>query len=385
VADLRRRARARIPGFVHDYLEGGTGAETNHPRNAEALARIEILPRYGADMAAVDPSATLFGARLAAPIATAPIGLDGAIWPGAMRHMARAAAATGLACVAGTLSTETVEHVAATNPDRTWFQLYTLPNDDHAGSLDLLRRAHAAGVAMAAVTVDIPLSGRRPRDMKNGLRLPFRVTPGALAGALTRPAWLAAYLQNPPSFANMAAYAPGGRIAQQDFVRAAGAGSGATWETLARLRDAWDRPMLIKGILHPRDARRARSLGFDGVIVSNHGGRQFDAAPAAIDMLPAIRAALGAEATVLIDGGVTSGLDVLKCLACGADGVLVGRGFLYGLAALGPAGARHVAETLIDEFRIALGQSGALTVEGARRLELRHPGRWPGAEERETT
>jgi L-lactate dehydrogenase (cytochrome) len=210
LADLEAVAGRRIPGFCFGFLQSGSDAERGRPRNVDAFARVEIVPRDGADMADVDTSATVFGHRLAAPILLAPVGIDGAIWPGATRPIAEAARDTGLGCMAGTLSCMAVEDVARILPG-LWFQLLGFPDDDDRISLDLARRAAAAGVKALAVTVDTPLPVRRIRDMRNGIALPFRLEPRMALDALRRPAWLAALARSGmPRFWNAAAYCPPG-------------------------------------------------------------------------------------------------------------------------------------------------------------------------------
>lgn len=379
VAALEPVARRRLPGFVYDYLQGGTGEEHSRTRNLDAFRAVEIVSRYGVDVSGVDTSATLFGKRYAAPLVIAPIGMDGAIRPGAARHLAGAARDAGIACVTGSLSATPVEETARAADGNLWFQLYGMADGDHRVSFDLMRRARAAGIDVLAVTVDIPAPARRVRDMRNRLQLPFRLTPRLVARSLDAPGWLMAMArEGRPHFANMKPYCDDGASRSQidRFVAQARPGAGVTWDTLARFRDAWPGAMILKGVQHPADARRAARTGFDGLVVSNHGGRQFDASPATIDLTPAIREAVGASMTVLMDGGVMSGLDILKALACGADGVLAGRAFMLGLAALGPRGARFVADTLVDEFRVALAQSGACAASGARDLTIRHRNAW---------
>ncbi|MFV0243550.1 MAG: alpha-hydroxy-acid oxidizing protein [Qingshengfaniella sp.] len=378
LAELTPRARRRLPAFAYDFLMGGTGTELSPNRNRTALDAIELIPHVGLDMAGIDPSVTLFGQHFAAPLAIAPIGLDGAIWPGATGEFARAAATTNLPYMTGSFATLPLEQVAGIHPTGTWLQLYTMPDADYRASLGLVERAKAAGIGGLAVTLDIPLPGRRVRDRRHGLRMPFRVTPRAIAQTMTRPAWLNALRRaGMPGFVNLLPYAPTPSLqSAAEYLRTNVAGSGATWDFVARLRDIWTGPLMVKGLLHPRDAERTQALGVDGLVVSNHGGRQFDPAPASIDVLPAIRAAVGPEMTILFDSGVMSGLDILRALACGADAVLAGRAFMIALAALGPGGATYAAEVMLDEFRIALGQSGALTPAGARHLDIRHPGRW---------
>jgi len=376
---LENRARRRIPYFTFDYLEGGTGNEMSRHRNYAALRAVEIVPRYCTDISTIDLSTELFGRRYAAPLVIAPVGMDGGIWPGATRHLAQTAQELGLAHMMSTMAAAPIEEVARQAPDAFWFQLYSAPADDHRVTFDLMRRADAAGARVLAVTLDIPLPARRVRDMRNGAAVPFRITPKVLLGMLMRPRWLAALArEGVPRYANLAAYCREGATRREieGFLRNCRAGSGITWDLIARIRDRWPRAMVLKGILHPADAEKARSLGLDGVIISNHGGRQFDPSPATIDLVPAIRAAVGRDMTVLMDSGIMSGTDILKTLAVGADAVLAGRGFMLGLAALGPDGPRHVATALMDELRIALGQTGARTIAGAASLAVRHRGCW---------
>jgi L-lactate dehydrogenase (cytochrome) len=379
VPELERRARRRIPYFAYDFLMGGTGEELSLARNVAALRAVEIVPRYCLDVSKANAAVQLFGRSYRAPVVISPIGMDGAIWPGATRLLAEAAREAGIAYMTGTMATAPLEQVAQLAPDSFWFQLYSFPAQDHRVTFDLVRRAEAAGALVLAVTVDIPAPGRRVRDMRNRLASPIRISPRMAAGALLRPAWLAAVLrEGMPHSLSLAPYCrPGARGREIDlYVKAGRAGSAVTWETLARLRDKWPRALVLKGIQHPADAEKALALGLDGVVVSNHGGRQFEPAPATIDVLPAIRAAVGGRMTVLMDGGIMSGTDVLKALACGADAVLVGRAFMLGLAALGPDGAHHVAQTLVEELRIALAQSGACDVAGVASLARRHRDAW---------
>ncbi len=378
VADLEPLAKRRIPYFSYDFLQGGTGRELSRPRNMAALAAIEIISRHGLDVSDVDISAELFGRRYACPVVVGPVGMDGAIWPGATRHLAETARDSNIPYMTGTLATGTLESVAEIAPENFWFQLYGMPSEDHRVSLDLVRRAKDAGAHILAVTLDVPIPPRRVRDMRNRLGTPLRLTPRMVTGMLARPRWLKALAREGlPRFANMTSYCrEGASKTELDTFVAKGRAGSMTWETLARIREAWPRALVAKGIQHPADAEKALSLGLDGVIVSNHGGRQFDASPATIDLVPAIRQVVGERMQVLMDGGIMSGTDVLKALACGADAVVVGRAFMLGLAALGADGARHVARTLEDELRIAIGQSGACNRAGVANLMIRHHSAW---------
>lgn len=374
VEDLERRARRRVPRFAFDFLQGGAGDESGMPRNRAALQSVQVVPRYGIDVRGADPSAELFGRRYAAPVGIAPIGFDGILWPGATRLFAEAAAALNLPYMTGTLATETIETVAALAPGVTWFQLYPLRADDHRLSFDLAARAEAAGAQVLAATLDVPTRVKRPRDLRNGFAMPFRLRPALVAQAAVAWPWsLAIARRGVPSFANITRYAGAGNEAA--FVGAQ-VGGGFDWEVLARLRDRWPRAMMVKGVLHPADAERAVALGIDGVLVSNHGGRQFDAAPASVDVLPAIVAAVGGQACVMLDSGVTAGVDVLRALALGARGVLAGRAFLLALAALGDLGARHMGHAFIEELTQAMAQTGITRTGDIPSLATRHPGAW---------
>lgn len=373
VADLRERARARIPGFVFDFVVAGADAGIGVARNRAALDAVQLVPRYGGQVAP-DLSTNLFGRQYRLPFGVAPTGLDGAVWPGASAHLARAAASAGIPHVLSLMATTPVEQVAALAGGNLWFQIFPLPRQDHALTMALVDRAARTGIEVLVLTMDVPVRPKRPADLKNGLKRPYAANPRLILGALRRPGWLWAVLRGgQPGFANLAAHAQGGNL--DDFALRE-LGGGFDWDTVARIRAAWPGALVIKGILHPADAQIAKNLGIDGIIVSNHGGRQFDAAPAAIDMLPAVRDAVGAAMPLLLDSGIESGLDILRALALGADAVLAGRAFLYGLGALGPEGGHYVAALLAEELRLACGQAGVARPAEARGLALRHPGRW---------
>lgn len=374
IEDLEKRAAKRIPRFAFEFLQGGAGDESGLSRNRVALRGIEIVPRYGIETQGIDPTVELFGRRYAAPIGIAPIGMDGLMWPGATELFARAAQRMNIPYLVGTLATATIEDVARWAPDVTWFQLYPLAADDHRVSFDLAARAQTAGARVLVATLDVPVRSKRPRDLRNGFVMPFRVGFRNALDIAASPAWMRALARRGmPRFANIEAYAGGGDPAA--FV-GAHVGGGFAWDVLARLREKWRGPMLVKGVLHPADAEKARAIGFDGVIVSNHGGRQFDAAPASIDMLPSIAAAVGRDKTIILDSGVTSGVDMLRAVACGAHSTFAGRAFMLALAAIGDDGARHMAASFIEEFTVALGQSGLRSAAEARHAPVRHATAW---------
>lgn len=375
--DLERSARRRSPRFAIDFVEGGTGSDRGTVRNRAALDAVEIAPRYGR-VGPVDTATTLFGRHHSVPFGIAPTGNDGVAWPDASRRLAEAAAGAELPYIAGTLASAPIEELATLCPQRLWFQLYGMPRDDHRVSVDLVRRAEAAGAEVLVLAVDAPMRAKRPRDLRNGLTVPFRPSPRLAAQLLAHPAWARAALRSRvPVFGNITRYVDGdaglGEVA--GFVQRELRGT-FTWEEIRRFRDLWPRALVVKGVLHPDDARLAADAGADGVLVSNHGGRQSDAAPAAVDVLPAVADAVGERCTVLFDSGVRSGLDIARALALGAQAAFSGRAFLTGLAGAGDTGAAHVAEMLDDELRTAMAQHGACHVAELRRLAVRHPNAW---------
>jgi (S)-mandelate dehydrogenase len=377
VNDLRRRARLRVPRFAFDFVDGGANDEVCSRRNIEAFQAVELLPRYCIDSKGLSTEVELFGRRYAAPIGVSPMGSPGLMWPGAEKCLAAEAQRRGIPFVLGTPANAAIEEIAAIAPDVFWFQLYRFPYNDHAITFDLVRRADAAGAHVLVPTVDSAGKSKRPRDIRNGVAVPFPINPWTMFQVLTSPFWAMALLKNGmPITANLAPYVP--KADQVSTARAMQIRSGGshTWEELARLRDRWKRAFVVKGILHPKDAERAVEIGADGVIVSNHGGRHFDGAPPSIDVLPAIVAAVGSRATVMIDSGIRGGLDVVRALALGAKAGFTGRPFCYGLGALGQAGAAHVVDMFFDEIRTEFIHAGVRSVAEAAAITVRHPGAW---------
>lgn len=376
VGDLERRAARRIPRFAFDFIQGGAGDESGLSRNRAALKAIEVAPRYGIEVGNIDISAELFGHRYAAPVGISPIGFDGIMWPGATRLFAEAAQRQNIPYLVGTLATETIETVAGIAPDVTWFQLYPFAADDHRLSFELADRAHKAGAKVLVATLDVPTRTKRPRDMRNGFVMPFRLSASTILQAAIAWPWCAALMRaGMPTFANIVAYSGPGREATASFVQK-NVGGGFSWDALARLRDRWDRPMMVKGVMHPDDAERAAGLGIDGIVVSNHGGRQFDAAPASVDVLPAIVERVGGRCTIMLDSGVVAGVDVMRALALGAQGAFSGRAFMLALAALGDLGARHMGAAFAEELTSAMAQCGVTSIDQIAGLATRHPGAW---------
>jgi (S)-mandelate dehydrogenase len=378
IDDLRRRARRRVPRFAFDFVDGGANDEVCVERNAMAFRAVELLPRYCIDTKGASTEVELFGTRYAAPIGIAPMGSPGLMWPGAEEYLAQAAQRARIPFVLATPANAAIERIAEIAPDVFWFQLYRFPHNDHAITFDLVRRADAAGARVLVPTVDSAGKSKRPRDIRNGVAVPFPITVKTAWQVATSPAWAWSLLKHGmPRTENLVPYA-GPDPTQVSTARTMQLRSGGshTWDELARLRERWKRAFVVKGILHPKDAERAVSLGADGIVVSNHGGRHFDGAPASIDMLPAIVAAVGSRATVMIDSGIRGGLDVVRALALGAKAGFTGRPFVYGLAALGPIGAAHVVDMFFDEIRTEFIHTGIRSVAEAAAIAARHPGAW---------
>jgi len=376
VAYLRQHARSHVPSFAFEYMDGGAGGDGGIARNWNAFDAIELVPRYGVTTTLPPVDVELFGRRYSAPIGIAPMGGPSIVWPGADQYLAAAAQRARVPYVLGLVGGMTVERAAEIAPDVLWFQLYRCFRNEHAIGFDLLRRAQAAGVRVLVLTADVPVRTTRPREVAAGITSPFEPDLRMLAAILSSPAYLKSlWKHGQPRFGNLTPYA--GDTADVNeiaaFVRREMAGA-FTWEEIGRYRERWKAPLVVKGILHPADAERCMSLGVDGIIVSNHGGRQVEGLPAAADVLPAIARAVGGRTTVMVDSGIRSGLDVVRAVALGADAAFAGKAFLWGLGALGAEGPLHVVDLMIDEMKAAFGQIGASRPAQARSVTIRHPG-----------
>ena len=350
IEDLRRQARRRLPRAVFDFFDGGAEDEVTLRDNRAAFERVRLLPRVLVDVAAVDLRADLLGRESALPLAIGPTGGIGAGRPGAELMLARAAKVAGVPFTLATPAGLTIERLAEEAGGRLWFQLYAVRNREFRERL--VERAKNAGYEAMLVTVDLPVSGKRERDPRNGFVTPFRPNWRNSRDVLSKPAWLLDIARHGlPGMANLEGY-PFSALNPTDIATAVGRemDPALDWDAAKRLRDLWPGKFLLKGVERADDAERALAMGCDGIVVSNHGGRQLDGAAATLDALPAVARAAGRRMAVLLDGGVRRGADILKARALGADGVLVGRATLFGVMAGGQAGARHALEILRTEY-----------------------------------
>lgn len=358
IAHMKQGARRRMPRFAFEYLVGGIGDERCLQRNRMALAQVDLLPRYITAADKPDHTRSLFGRLYDAPFGVAPIGLGGLMWPRAARHLAASARRHNLPFILSTFATDSLEDIRELAGEQAWFQLY-VPNDREI-ERSLIERAQTAGYTVLVITVDIPTVTRRARDIRQGLSVPPRIDWRTVLQASIRPAWLWHTLSAEKlSFKNLDRYAPSGAglAGVADYLASITEGH-VSEETLKRVRDLWPGKLVVKGLLDPRDARHCVDIGVDGIVVSNHGGRQLDAARPALEALPEIRRAVGPDMPLLADGGIRSGLDVARMIASGADFVLLGRAFMYAVAAMGEKGADHVMSMLKEELRASLAQLG---------------------------
>jgi (S)-mandelate dehydrogenase len=362
IEDLRQLAKRRLPRAIFDFFDGGAEDEVTLRGNRAAFERVRLLPRVLVDVSGIDMKTSLFGKPANLPLAIAPTGGISAGRPRAELILARAAKAWGVPFTLATPAAVTLERVAEEAGGRLWFQLYAVRNREFREKL--LARAEKAGYEAVLVTVDLPVSGKRERDPRNGFNTPYTPNWRNSRDVIFKPAWLLDILRSGlPGMAHFDGYqfsTPKGT----DIVTAVGRemDAGLDWEALKRLRDLWPRKLLLKGVERPDDAERAAAAGCDGVVVSNHGGRQLDGAAATLDALPDISRAVSSRMTVLLDGGVRRGVDILKARALGAQAVLTGRATLFGAMAGGEPGAQRALEILATELERAMQLCGARSV-----------------------
>ncbi|MGE0811326.1 MAG: alpha-hydroxy acid oxidase [Immundisolibacter sp.] len=358
VDDLRRAARGYLPRMVFDFVDGGAEREITLRANLADFEPLRFSPRVLTDVSAVELGTTLLGEPIALPLAIAPMGLCGLVRPEGELALARAAKAAGIPMVLSTAASHALESVMDAAPGNLSFQLYIFRDREFAKSL--VQRARAAGYRALVVTVDLTRGGKREKDIHNGFTVPPRFTRRTAMDLLRHPAWLARMAPHrKQTLGNLVDW--GGRdksvVALSTFMNTQ-IDPGISWADLEWLRGEWDLPLVVKGILHPDDARQALALGADAIIVSNHGGRQLDGAPSSISALPRIADAVGNATEIILDSGVRRGADMLKALALGARACMIGKAALYGLGADGEAGVARVLTILRQEFDVAMALSG---------------------------
>ena len=361
VSDYRALAKARLPHFLFEYLDGGSYDEVTLRRNVEDLQSVALRQRVLRDVSSIDLSTELFGKRWAMPVGLAPVGLSGLYARRGEVQAAKAAAAAGVPFSLSTLSACSIQEVAKAAP--LWFQLYIVK--DRGFVSDMIARAKEAGCGALLLTVDLAVPGTRYRDYRSGLSGSLRGKASRLGQVLARPdwAWDVALHGRPLTMGNLEPLLGSG-AALGDLMGwvAQNFDSSVTWKDVEWVRGQWKGPLIIKGLLDPDDAREAADSGADGVVVSNHGGRQLDGALSTARALPRIAEAASGRTKILVDGGVRSGLDVVRMLALGADFVLIGRAWAYALAGCGGEGVAHILKLIDAEMRVAMALTGCRSI-----------------------
>ncbi|HCR4030271.1 FMN-dependent L-lactate dehydrogenase LldD [Morganella morganii] len=368
--DYRAAAESRLPPFLFHYIDGGAYAEHTLKRNTADLADIALRQRVLRDMSSLSLETELFGEKLAMPVALAPVGLTGMYARRGEVQAAKAAANKGVPFTLSTVSVCPIEEVAPAIERPMWFQLYVLR--DRGFMKNALERAKAAGVKTLVFTVDMPVPGARYRDAHSGMSGPNAAMRRVLQ-AMVHPHWAldVGVLGKPHDLGNISVYR-GAPTKLEDYIGWLGANfdPSISWKDLEWIREFWEGPMIIKGILDPEDAKDAVRFGADGIVVSNHGGRQLDGVLSTARALPAIADAVKSDITILSDSGIRNGLDVVRMLALGADSVLLGRAFVYALAAQGQAGVENLLDLIDKEMRVAMTLTGAKTIRDITRDSL---------------
>ena len=356
IDDLRERARQRIPRFAFEYLDGGCNEDVNLHRNTADIRDIELIPQYLTKHTGSDMKTELFGHTYDAPFGISPIGLQGLMWPRAPEILAKAAYDHNVPFILSTVSTSSIETISEVSNGQAWFQLYH-PTEDHVRD-DVIKRAEAAGCPALVILCDVPTFGYRPRDIRNGLAMPPKMTLRNILQIMGKPNWaLRTLFAGQPTFETLKPYTPKGLNLKQLGLFMDKTFSGRlNEEKIKPIRDMWPRKLVLKGVASEEDAQRAVDLGLDGIIVSNHGGRQLDAGQSAIKPLTAIAAKFKDKIKVMMDSGIRSGPDIARTLASGADFTFMGRTFMYGAAALGSKGGHHTISILKRQLQQVMEQ-----------------------------
>lgn len=377
ISDLEARAKRRMPPFVGSYLFSGTGMNDARDRTVTDYSQVKLVPRFLRGRLKPSLDMNFMGTKFNAPFSVAPIGLSSLIWPGSEKAIAKAANASGYGYGLSTVAGASVEEIGPLAGEMGFFQLYAPENKELA--VDLIRRAKEAGFTKMIITVDVPGPSRREEMRIAGAPIGSRseTTPSlrVLWQSALHPSWSMAALQQGGKFRfkNLEPYASKEELRNITKFIGSQLNGSLTWDYFKELRAMWDGPLLVKGALHLEDCRRLIADGADGLIISNHGGRQLDAAPTPISLLPKLRAELGDDTIIAIDSGLRSGIDIARAIALGADFCFLGRAFLMGVAALGTKGAHHVGDVLIEELENVMVQLGVSTLDELKQVEVKHP------------
>lgn len=358
VEDLRALHQKRVPRMFYDYADSGSWEEITYRDNQQRFRAIRLRQRVAVDISSRSLESRMVGERVRMPVALAPCGMTGMQHPDGEIAAALAAEDFGVPFTLSTMSICSIEEVAARTSKPFWFQLYVMRDREFVGRL--IDRAKAAGCSALIVTLDLQIMGQRHKDIRNGLSTPPKLTPATLANILTKPRWCLGMLRaTRRDFGNVIGHAAGAEdMKSLAEWSASQLDPTLSWEDVAWIKERWGGKLILKGIMEPADARLAVASGADALVVSNHGGRQLDGAPASIDALPAIVDAVGDDIEIWFDGGIRSGQDVLKALALGAQGTLIGRAYLYGLGALGGAGVTRCLELIHNELDLTMAFCG---------------------------
>ena len=378
--EARLIARAKLPRMMFDFVDGAAGDETLSKINSHAIDRVRLMPRVLADVSNRDLSHKILAIETGCPFGIAPMGMCNLTWPGADLMLARAAAARRFPICVSTASSSTLETMQEAANGNAWFQLYA--DRSEAFTDELVERAEVAGYKVLILTVDVPVLSQRTRDLRNGFKYPFQLGPRQVWDFATHPRW---------SLATLIATVQSGLPRAMNYATSKSKASfergvdrtGADWDYFERLRARWKHKLVIKGVQCPSDAKKIKSAGADAIWVSNHGGRQLNAAPSAIEALVAIRDAVGDDFPLIMDGGVRSGEHVVKALACGADFVMLGRTVMYGIGADAERGLLRILDQVSKEIAIVMGLLGhkSIAAIGCRCLAQSYPGFAPAFSE----
>ncbi len=363
IEDLREKARKRIPRFAFEYLDGGCNEEVNLRKNTDEIREVELLPRYLDTYKEASMTTEIFGKRYDAPFGIAPIGLQGLMWPNSSEILAKAAFQHNIPFILSTVGTSSIERISDITEGNAWFQLYH-PTKESVRN-DLIHRAQIAGYPVLVLLCDTPVFGFRPKEIKNGLSMPPKMSFSNILQILGKPQWAFETLRHgQPNFEVLKPYMPKGlnlkqlgQFMDQTFSKR------MDMEKIASIRDLWKGKLVLKGVITEADAEKAVSLGLDGIIVSNHGGRQLDAGESTIKPLARISEKYGNQLTVMMDSGVRSGPDIARTMASGAQFTFLGRSFMYGVAAMGRTGGDHTISLLKTQLKQVMEQIGCPEVE----------------------